>query len=200
MSSSQHDSYAAEYDAQVRAYDCYLADVLFGMCFEYIHPGERLLDAGIGSGLSAILFAKAGLSVHGMDFSPVMLELCRLKGFAAELKQHDVQDVPWPYPAEAFDHVVCCGVMHFIPDLETIFGEVGRVIRPGGIFAFTTKAPPSSAVSHPKYYQEKSEDFDIYSHYPAYLEELMKSFQFERLKGLICTVGQDAHIWISKKS
>lgn len=197
MTASQHDAYAMEYDAQVRAYDCYLADALFGMCFEYIHPGERLLDAGIGSGLSGILFAKAGLSVYGMDFSPAMLELCHAKGFAAELKEHDILLTPWPYPSDAFDHIVSCGVFHFLPDLETVFGEVQRVIRPGGIFAFTTKAPPAAAGNHPKYSYEKIDDMDIFSHYPAYLDDLMHHYQFKRLKLLKCTVGQDAHIWVS---
>jgi 2-polyprenyl-3-methyl-5-hydroxy-6-metoxy-1,4-benzoquinol methylase len=42
-----------------------------------------LLDAGIGSGLSAQLLARAGLEVYGMDFSPAMVEVCRAKGFLA---------------------------------------------------------------------------------------------------------------------
>lgn len=60
------------------------------------------------------LFAKAGLKVYGMDFSPAMLALCRDKDFAVELKQHDMTQVAWPYPAKRFDQLVCCGVLHFI--------------------------------------------------------------------------------------
>ncbi|WP_423224970.1 hypothetical protein [Candidatus Amarolinea aalborgensis] len=70
MNAALHDAYAADYDQQVQAYGCHVADVLFGLCYEYVQPGQRLLDAGIGSGLSAQLFAKAGLEIHGMDFSP----------------------------------------------------------------------------------------------------------------------------------
>ncbi len=54
---SQHDSYAADYDSQVQAYDCHLADVLFGLCYAFIQPGQHMLDAGIGSGLMFIPFA-----------------------------------------------------------------------------------------------------------------------------------------------
>ena len=43
-----HDAYAADYDAQVNASGCYIADFLFGLCFEAIQPGQALLDAGIG--------------------------------------------------------------------------------------------------------------------------------------------------------
>jgi len=94
MNATLHDAYAADYDQQVQSYGCYVADVLFGLCYEYVQPGQRVLDAGIGSGLSAQLFAKAGLDVHGMDFSPAMLAACRAKGIAVDLKLHDLQQAP----------------------------------------------------------------------------------------------------------
>ena len=52
MNAELHDAYAADYDAEVRAYDCHIADLMFGLCYEFARPGQRLLDAGIGSGLS----------------------------------------------------------------------------------------------------------------------------------------------------
>jgi 2-polyprenyl-3-methyl-5-hydroxy-6-metoxy-1,4-benzoquinol methylase len=66
--SSLHDSYAANYDSQIQEFDCHLADVLFGLCYEFIRPGDKLLDVGIGSGLSSQNFAQAGLNVYGMIF------------------------------------------------------------------------------------------------------------------------------------
>ena len=81
-----HDAYAADYDAQVSAYDCYLAEALFGLCYDFVQPGQSLLDLGIGSGLSAAPFARAGLRVAGMDFAPGMLDLCRAKIRRAELE------------------------------------------------------------------------------------------------------------------
>ena len=59
--------------AQVQAYDCHIADLLFGLCYEFTRPGQRLLDAGIGTGLSARLFPRAGLTIYGMDFSPAIV-------------------------------------------------------------------------------------------------------------------------------
>ena len=63
MNPAQHDSYAADYDAQVRAYDCHIADLLFGLCYEFTRPGQSLLDVGTGSELAAQPFARAGLQV-----------------------------------------------------------------------------------------------------------------------------------------
>jgi 2-polyprenyl-3-methyl-5-hydroxy-6-metoxy-1,4-benzoquinol methylase len=112
MNAGLHDAYAADYDAEARAYDCHIADLLFGLCYEFTCSGQRLLDVGIGSGLSAQLFAKAGLEIYGMDFSPAMLNICQAKGFTAGLKQHDLLQLPWPYPSGRFDVAVCCGVLH----------------------------------------------------------------------------------------
>jgi ubiquinone/menaquinone biosynthesis C-methylase UbiE len=141
MNSVCHDAYASDYDQQVRAAGCYLEEVLFGLCFEYPQPNQRLLDLGIGSGLSAAPFTKTGLQVTEMDFSKEMLNLCRAKGIANELKLHDLQATPWPFPTRNFDYLVCCGVFHFLSDLDRVFEEAKRVLREEGIFAFTTKAP-----------------------------------------------------------
>lgn len=192
MDASLHDAYAADYDRQVREYSCYLADCLFGLCFEFVRPGQRLLDAGTGSGLSAILFARAGLAVSGFDFSPAMLEICRAKGIAEDLKLHDITLAPWPYAADRFDHVICCGVTHFIPDLEAVFSEARRVLRPGGVFAFTSKVPAVLESPQQKYQQTASGNFTIYSHAPGYIESLSTQQSFIKLKAQKYLSGEDS--------
>jgi predicted TPR repeat methyltransferase len=196
-----HDTYAADYDDQVKAYDCYITDVLFGLCYEFIAPGQVLLDAGIGSGLSAQLFARAGLEIYGMDFSPAMLDRCQRKGFAVELKQHDLLQIPWPYPAARLDHVICCGVLHFVADLESIFGEAARIVRSGGLFAFTTKVAAAPASDQEKYDRQRSDEFEIFSHTPAYIETLLAQHAFTHVKMQKCFVGADLFdLWIARKS
>jgi predicted TPR repeat methyltransferase len=195
-----HDAYAATYDQEVQAYGCYLQEALFGLSFEALQPGQRVLDAGIGSGLSAALFAKAGLQVYGFDFSPAMLEVCRAKGIARELKRHDLQQAPWPYPSAAFDHLVCCGVLHFIPDLEGVFHEAGRMLREGGWYVFTTKTPTSLDASGAKYERQSSGELDVFSHAPAYLTAIIDQAGFERIKVLKCFVGEEPfYAWVVQK-
>jgi predicted TPR repeat methyltransferase len=195
-----HDAYAAEYDEQVRAYECYLAEALFGLCYEYVRPGDRLLDVGIGSGLAAAPFAGVGLRVSGMDFSAAMLDLCRAKGIAEELHRRDAQDVPWPFSSGAFDHVIACGLFHFIPDLEPIVEEVARVARPGGLFAFTTKEPASSVPGR-RYDRHASGDFDIFDHEPDYVAGLLARNSFQPMRTLRCFVGDHVFtIWVARRS
>ena len=132
-----HDQIASEYDRLVQDYGSHAAEILFGLCFEYTQPGERLLDLGIGTGLSSQNFAKAGLEVYGLDGSAAMLAACEAKGFARELKEWDLQQVPWPYEDSRFNHVLACGLFHFFSDLEPSFAEAARLLEPAGVFAFT---------------------------------------------------------------
>jgi predicted TPR repeat methyltransferase len=193
-----HDAYAADYDAQVQSYDCHIADLLFGLCYEFVRPGQRLLDAGIGSGLSAQLFAEAGLEVYGMDFSPAMLAICQSKGIVVDLKLHDLTQSPWPYPAASFDHVVCCGVLHFIPELDGIFDEAARVLVSGGVFAFTTRQPPGPVASLTPFERHTAGDFEIFSHTPAYVEALLAQHGYTAPKTQRCFVGDDVFAaWIA---
>ncbi len=61
-------------------------DIVFGLAYRYITPGESILDVGIGTGLSSILFHRAGLEVHGLDFSSEMLEVCAQKHLPPPLR------------------------------------------------------------------------------------------------------------------
>lgn len=193
---AQHDAYAAAYDELMRAYDCHLPDVLFGLCYEYTCPGQVVLDGGIGTGLAARLFTRAGLQVYGMDFSPAMLAICHARGFAAGLTQHDLTQVPWPHAAGMFDHVICCGVLHFIGELEPLFAEARRVLRPRGVLAFTTKR--GSGATSP-YERQDIDGFAIYAHHPAYLEALLSRHTFEHLKTQRCLVGNDQFTsWVAR--
>ena len=193
---SLHDAYASSYDESVKAYDCYVTDVLFGLSYSEIHSAERLLDLGIGTGLLAASYHKAGLIVSGMDYSQAMLEICREKQVTVDLKLHDLLVVPWPFPDAGFHHVTCCGVFHFIPELEGIFNEIRRVIREGGCLAFTSKAPLDSEI---KIEVRTSSGMDIYSHSPGYLHELIEKNRFEVQKRMRCFVGEDVFwAWVVK--
>ena len=132
-----HDEFASTYDSMVKEYNSYLSEVLFGMCYQYIQPGDSLLDLGIGTGLSSVLFAKTGLMITGLDESLEMLKECSKKGFAEEIKQFNIQDVPLPFLDNSFSHIVCCGVFHLFGDLLPTIKEVVRILKPAGIFAFT---------------------------------------------------------------
>ncbi len=74
-----HEKHAGQYDKGVLALDCHDHDVLFGLGFEYIKAGERLIDIGIGTGMSSAPFHRAGLQISGIDGCAAMIEQCHKK-------------------------------------------------------------------------------------------------------------------------
>jgi predicted TPR repeat methyltransferase len=135
----QDNQSAEEYDNQARATNWFGPEVVFGLTYEFVQPGASLLDLGIGSGLSSTLFHKAGLHVFGLDGSSEVLKVCKSKNFAEGLKQHDLRDLPLPYPSQFCDHVVSIAVLNSFKDLAPLFGEVARIMKTDGIFAFTVE-------------------------------------------------------------
>jgi SAM-dependent methyltransferase len=62
--------------------------------------------------------------------------IARLPGLArrAEFREEDAADLS--FPAGSFDAVVEFGILHHVPPWRGALGEVARVLRPGGSFAF----------------------------------------------------------------
>jgi len=51
---------------------------------------------------------------------------------------HDLNENPiLPYKNESYDAVVCTVSIEYLIDPETVFKEIGRVLRPGGLFVVT---------------------------------------------------------------
>jgi SAM-dependent methyltransferase len=100
--------------------------------------GERVLDLGCGAGTDSLVAAQmvgAEGRVTGIDMTPEML--AKARAAAAELGATNVEFVEseaehLPFDAESFDVVVSNGVIDLIPDKDAVFGEIYRVLRPGG--------------------------------------------------------------------
>ncbi len=180
-----HEMSADYYDRAAEEGGYVLPEALFGLCFEYLLPGQRLLDIGIGTGLSSLPFARAGMLVYGLDGSVEMLKECAKKQFAAEVKLCDIRSAPWPFADRFFDHAIECGTLPFIPELEVVFSEVSRLVNPGGIFAFTIKMPSGELQANGEtgnYTTEIIDGVQIYSHRTKYIDGLLTSRGFKQRK------------------
>lgn len=127
---------ACEYDAKVQNKGWRGPEVTFGMAYSSVQPGDTVLDIGIGTGLSSILFHQAGLRVFGMDMSTDMLKVCKEKKIAEDLRQHDLQQRPYPFDSGSMNHVISIGVLNHFQNLEVVFAEATRILRDGGTFSF----------------------------------------------------------------
>jgi ubiquinone/menaquinone biosynthesis C-methylase UbiE len=164
-----------DYDEKTKRSNWLGPEILFGLAFRHLNPGEKILDLGIGTGLISELFCKAGLQVYGMDFSSEMLKACAEKNVAVELKEHDLLEIPYPYEANSMDNAVCGGVMHIFKDINPIFQEVSRIVKTGGTFAFAC---------HNSSEGKSCDKARVYNHDQTEVETLLKVHGFELLNSL----------------
>jgi len=101
-------------------------------------PGERVLDLGSGAGTDSLVAAQmvgSEGSVTGIDMTPQMR--AKARAAAAEMGATNVEFVDGeaeqlPFPDDSFDVVISNGVIDLIPDKDAVFGELFRVLTPGG--------------------------------------------------------------------
>ena len=90
-----------------------------------IHPGERVLDLGAGTGRFAKLIAETN-RVVALDPSEEMLRVARTKG-PFECVRGDGRRLP--FRADAFDIAVVVMVLHHLGDYAAALRDVARVAR-----------------------------------------------------------------------
>jgi demethylmenaquinone methyltransferase/2-methoxy-6-polyprenyl-1,4-benzoquinol methylase len=112
-----------------------------------LSPGDRLLDAGTGTGALAREAGRMidGLSVVAADFSPAMLAVGR-KGVAPRPIQWCLADaLSLPFPDASFDAVVSGFLVRNVEDVTAALDEQYRILKPRGrVVILDTSPPPAS--------------------------------------------------------
>jgi SAM-dependent methyltransferase len=99
-----------------------------------LRPGQRVLDAGCGTGQWAVGFARFGCTVTAIDLAPAMLERARARaaeaGVAITFREGDLGALEEPDGSVEAVHCRC--VLQFSPDPAGVLREFARVLAPGG--------------------------------------------------------------------
>lgn len=135
------------YDRWAVVYDHDL-NPLIGLEEPHVHValgdvrGLSVLDLGCGTGRHALWLAAAGADVTGVDFSEGMLAEARQKSGADAVRflAHDLHE-PLPFADATFDRVVSGLVLEHLRDLGAFFGEMRRVVKPGGVAVVSAMHP-----------------------------------------------------------
>jgi SAM-dependent methyltransferase len=107
-------------------------------------PGERILDAGCGTGRHLKRLIDSGAKTIGLDFSQGMLEVARRNNPAALLVHADLQQ-PLPFGPARFDAVLCALIGEHLGELRVVFQEMYSILRPKGRLVFSVYHPELAA-------------------------------------------------------
>lgn len=101
-------------------------------------PGEKLLDAGCGTGVFTLDFLAAGAQVVGLDISGPMLGAAVKKagGYPFFPLRADMRYLP--FRDSSFDKTVSITALEFIADAGRVIDELFRVTRPRGSVVVAT--------------------------------------------------------------
>lgn len=111
---------------------------------------RRVLDYGCGSGLHVPLWHERfpGAELWFADISGTALEKLAEKYPQHAARRRKIQDDRVGLPDGWFDAVVSVEVMEHVEHLDRYLAEVFRVLRPGGVFVWTTPCANRLSVEH----------------------------------------------------
>lgn len=111
--------------------------------FARIKEGDIVIDLGSGAGndcfIARRLIGETG-KVIGIDFTAPMIARARnnaekLNYNNVEFRQGDIENMP--VTANQADVIVSNCVLNLVPDKHKVFGEIFRVLKPGGHFSIS---------------------------------------------------------------
>jgi SAM-dependent methyltransferase len=125
--------------------------------------GERILDAGCGTGGNLRPLLQAGSAPLGLDFSRGMLEVARRSHGPVPLAQADLQ-APLPVRPEAFDGVLCALVGEHLETPSRFFRQAHQALRSGGRLIFSVFHPEAAAAGCEANFQRAGVNYRLGAH------------------------------------
>jgi predicted TPR repeat methyltransferase len=185
------DNLAADFDTHLTERLQYRAPALIAEGLRGLRPNvsgfDAVLDVGCGTGLMGVaLRAEFALQrLVGIDLSEKMLLEAQKRGLYHELVAGDAVTV-MGVRSDMFDLIVAADVMIYVGDLMPVFTEVARLLKPGGMFAFTTEISAEAEV-------ELSAN-GHYHHHPRAVDSMMAAAGFTLLQATEAPLRKEANV------
>lgn len=108
--------------------------------------GKNVLDLGCGYGWHCIFAARQGAAqVLGLDLSRKMIEEAIKRNKKTQIEYRVCGIEEYEYPESMWDCVVSNLALHYIENIEKVFQNVYKTLKPGGTFIFNIEHPVFTA-------------------------------------------------------
>ena len=136
----RYDDWAGSYDDDLASWSYQAPAVVAETVLGRLPDAGSVLDVGCGTGLVGAALRARGFTgrLVGLDLSQASLDRARERASYDSLEQADLQQ-PLPLDDDSVDAVVCVGVMTYLPDVEAVWRELARVVRPEGLVVVTQR-------------------------------------------------------------
>ena len=137
---ARYDEWAQTYERDLTEWS-YQAPAVVASIVMTEHPdAQAVLDVGCGTGLVGAALRARGFAgrLLGLDVSEASLEIARQGGAYDSVAPADLQQ-RLAVEDDSVDAVVCVGVMTYLPEVEAVWREFARVVRPGGLVVATQR-------------------------------------------------------------
>src|SRR4051812_9175039 len=136
----RYDEWAKGYDHDLASWSYQAPEVVADIVVSLAPTTASVLDVGCGTGLVGRALRTRGFSgqMLGLDISQESLRSALRCGAYDGVARADLQQ-PLPHAADSVDSLVCVGVMTYLPDVDAVWRELARVVRPGGLVVATQR-------------------------------------------------------------
>lgn len=158
------------------------------LCFNHmkINRVRKVLELGAGHGRDSIFFASNGIDVTALDYSSVGVdvinELARQRKLNIQARVFDVRE-PLSFPDGTFDAVYSHMLLNMrftMEELQFIFSEISRVLRPRGFNFFSVRNRNDGAFAKGKMVEDGVYDingFEVRFYSEQEIESLTRGFE-----------------------
>jgi len=175
----------------------------WGLSHLSIPRGGAILDVGCGGGRTIAKLAAASGSgrVCGLDHSTASMSVAAktnakmIQAGRVEIRAGTVSQLP--YASGAFDLVTAVETIYFWPDLPADVREVGRVVKPGGLFAVICEVYKGAPAAMSKMVEKHAPKTGMKVLSPQDLCDLLAGAGFAEVqiftdppKGWVCATGR----------
>jgi predicted TPR repeat methyltransferase len=179
------DSYADKFDTHLQQELEYEAPAKLAALVERrlapVAEKWNILDLGCGTGLVGSAMAPFAQRLVGVDLSEKMLKKANARNIYQRLERSDLLVMMRSEEASSYDVIVAADVFIYLGKIDEIVGEIKRLLRPGGVFAFSieTLDPPSNEEASRSSEQEyRLKETGRYSQSISYLARLASANDF----------------------